>query len=67
MTFATGLMLVTLTGAELFTGNVMMTFSVLEKKISFWKLLRNWSFVYTFNFIGSILVAGLVYGARNGT
>lgn len=66
MTFATGLMLVTLTGAELFTGNVMMTFSVLEKKISLWKLLRNWSFVYTFNFIGSILVAGLVFGAGLG-
>ena len=29
MTFATGLMMVVLTGAELFTGNVMMTFSVI--------------------------------------
>ena len=66
MTFATGLMMVVLTGAELFTGNVMMTFSVLEKKLSLWKLLRNWSFVYTFNFVGSILVAALVYGAGMG-
>ena len=66
MVFAAGLMMVVLTGAELFTGNVMMTFSVLEKKISFWKLLRNWSFVYTFNFIGSILVATLVFGAGMG-
>ena len=40
MTFATGLMIVALTGAELFTGNVMMTFAVLEKKVSLLKLLR---------------------------
>ncbi len=66
MTFATGLMLVTLTGAELFTGNVMMTFAVLEKKISLIKLLRSWTVVYIANFIGSILVAGLVYGAGMG-
>ena len=66
MTFATGLMLVTLTGAELFTGNVMMTFAVLEKKISLMKLLRSWTVVYIANFIGSILLAGLVYGAGMG-
>ena len=66
MTFATGLMLVTLTGAELFTGNVMMTFAVLEKKISLMKLLRSWTVVYIANFIGSILLAALVYFAGMG-
>ena len=53
MTFATGLMIVALTGAELFTGNVMMTFAVLEKKVSLLKLLRSWTIVYIANFIGS--------------
>ena len=66
MTFATGLILVTLTGAELFTGNVMMTFAVLEKKISLAKLLRSWTVVYIANFIGSILLAFLVYFAGMG-
>ena len=66
MTFATGLILVTLTGAELFTGNVMMTFAVLEKKISLAKLLRSWTVVYIANFIGSILLAALVYCAGMG-
>lgn len=61
MTFATGLMMVVLTGAELFTGNVMMTFSVIEKKTSFAKLLRNWSLVYCGNFVGSIILAALIY------
>ncbi len=61
MTFATGLMMVVLTGAELFTGNVMMTFSVIEKKTSFVKLLRNWTIVYIGNFIGSVVLALLIY------
>ena len=61
MTFATGLMMVVLTGAELFTGNVMMTFAVIEKRISIWRLLRNWSIVYVGNFIGSIILATLIY------
>ena len=66
MTFATGLMIVALTGAELFTGNVMMTFAVLEKKVSLLKLLRSWTIVYIANFVGSILVAGLIFGAGMG-
>lgn len=61
LTFSTGLMMVVLTGAELFTGNTMMTFSVLEKKTSFMKLVRNWTLVYLGNFLGSILIAGLIY------
>ncbi len=61
MTFSTGLMMVVLTGAELFTGNVMMSFAVIEKKTSFMKLLRNWSIVYLGNFVGSIILAALIY------
>ncbi len=61
MVFATGLITVVLTGAELFTGNVMMMFSVIEKKITWAKLLRSWSIVYVGNFVGSMLIAGLVY------
>ena len=61
MTFATGLMMVVLTGAELFTGNVMMTFSVIEKKTSLAKLLRNWTIVYIGNFIGSVILATIIY------
>ena len=63
MVFSAGLMMVVLTGAELFTGNVMMMFSVLEKKISWLKLLRSWSIVYVGNFVGSMLLALLVFCA----
>lgn len=61
MVFATGLMMVVLTGAELFTGNVMMMFSALEKKISWMQLLRSWTIVYIGNFVGSILLAALIF------
>ena len=61
MTFATGLMMVVLTGAELFTGNVMMSFAVIEKKTSLAKLLRNWTIVYLGNLVGSIILATLIY------
>lgn len=59
--FSTGLMMVVLTGAELFTGNVLMTFSVFEKKITLMALLRNWLVVYIGNFTGAIIIAGLVF------
>lgn len=61
MTFATGLMMVVLTGAELFTGNVMMTFAVIEKRTSLMKLIRNWTLVYIGNLVGSIILATLIY------
>ena len=59
--FSTGLMMVVLTGAELFTGNVLMTFSVLEKKISLWELLKSWTVVYVGNFVGAIVIALLIF------
>lgn len=61
LVFAAGLIMVVLSGAELFTGNVMMAFSVIEKKMSFARLLRSWGLVYFGNLLGSLLVAGLIY------
>lgn len=62
--FPVGLMLVVIAGAELFTGNNLMIIGVMDKKISFGELLRNWIIVYTANFIGSVLFAFLV--SRSG-
>jgi len=58
--FSVGLMMIVIAGAELFTGNVLMTFGVLTKKISFKALVRNWFWVYVFNFLGSIILAWLL-------
>jgi len=61
--FSVGLMLVVIAGAELFTGNTMITMSVLDGKSKFKGLLYNWSIVYVANLIGSLLVAYLMFGS----
>jgi formate/nitrite transporter len=58
--FSLGLMLVLIPGAELFTGNILMSIGILSRRYNIWKLLRNWLIVYTGNFIGSIFLAWLV-------
>ncbi len=59
-----GLTLVILTGAELFTGNVMVMLSgFLTKKIDAKALLKNWVLSYAGNFIGSVVMAYLAFGA----
>ena len=55
--FAFGLGMVVLTGAELFTGNTLITISVLDKKATLAAMLRNWVFVYIGNFIGSMALS----------
>ena len=55
--FAFGLGIVVLTGAELFTGNTPIIISVLDKRTSVVKMLRNWITVYISNFVGAILVS----------
>ena len=55
--FPFGLAMVILTGAELFTGNVLINISVFEGKTGFGSMLRNWFWVYIGNFCGAVLVA----------
>lgn len=55
--FGTGLMLVVVAGAELFTGNTMIIAAVLDRKVTLPSMLKNWFFVYLGNFIGSVFIA----------
>ena len=55
--FGTGLMLVILCGAELFTGNNLIIACVLDKKVTMGTMFRNWTIVIIGNFIGSVLIA----------
>lgn len=59
--FSVGLMMVVISGSELFTGNCMMPLGYLAGCTPLKKILRNWGWVYTANFIGSVLVAVLIY------
>lgn len=64
LTFTVGLMLVMSSGAELFTGNVLILIPALEKEVTPSALLRNWIVVYIGNFVGSLLLSAMmVWGA----
>jgi len=55
--FPFGLGMVMLMGAELFTGNTMISISVLNRDTTVKKMLRNWGVVYLGNLSGAILLA----------
>ena len=59
--FSTGLMMVVITGAELFTGNTLIVVSCLEGSSKWLKLLKNWIIVYLGNFIGSMIIVVFIY------
>lgn len=55
--FPFGLGMVVATGAELFTGNCLITISLLDGRCSWRGMARNWGIVYLSNFAGALLVA----------
>jgi formate/nitrite transporter len=57
LAFCLGLILVVVAGAELFTGNNLIVMAWADRLLSLRAVLRNWSLVYTGNFIGSIATA----------
>lgn len=59
--FTVGLVMVVLTGAELFTGNVLILAAVLDKRVSIGRMLRNWAIVYMGNFLGAAAIAAAIY------
>ena len=54
--FSLGLILVIITGAELFTGNNLIVMAFVSRKITFGQLLRNWGIVFAGNLVGSLIV-----------
>lgn len=61
--FALGLILVILAGAELFTGNTLMTLPLAQQRIGAGRLLRAWSLVWLANLAGAMLLVLLAIGA----
>jgi formate transporter len=59
--FATGLVLVVLTGAELFTSSTLTLTARASGRITWAQLFRNWGVVYVANFVGALTVVALVY------
>jgi len=61
MVFCLGLVLVVVAGAELFTGNCLLTMSCISGRTSFARLSRNWGLVYFANLAGSLALVGLMF------
>lgn len=61
--FALGLVLVVVSGAELFTGNTLIVIAVASRRVAVRRLLRNWGIVYVANFAGAVGTAALVVGS----
>ncbi len=59
--FTVGLIMVILTGAELFTGNVLILAAAADKRVSIGRMLRNWVIVYVGNFLGAAAIAAAIY------
>ena len=61
--FSLGLILVTVGGAELFTGNNLIVMAWASGRITLGALARNWALVFAGNFVGASATAVLVFVA----
>lgn len=60
LVFSLGLVLVVVSGAELFTGNTLIIVAAVGRRVRPTALLRNWAVVYASNFAGAVATAALV-------
>jgi formate transporter len=66
LVFSLGLVLVTVAGAELFTGNNLLAMAWASRRISTRELLANWVVICTANFAGAVGLAMLVWLSGHG-
>lgn len=64
LAFALGLVLVVGTGAELFTGNVLLVMAWTRRRITALQVLRCWGWVLLGNLLGALATAALALVAR---
>ncbi len=61
LVFSLGLILVVVGGAELFTGNNLITMAWANSKVGTGLMIKNWIIVFLGNFVGSILTVIIMY------
>lgn len=59
--FPLGLILVSISGAELFTGNNLLLLAWSKKKITAYSVLKNWTWIIMANLVGALILALLIY------
>jgi formate transporter len=67
VSFTLGLILVVVSGSELFTGNSLIIIAFANRRITLPALLRNWGIVYLGNFVGALMTAYLMFLTRQYT
>jgi len=67
LSFSLGLILVIVAGAELFTGNNLISMAWASGKIKTMALVRNWGIVYLGNLIGSLALVCLMFLSQQYT
>ncbi len=65
LTFSLGLILVIVGGAELFTGNNLIIMAWASRKLTTWRVLRNWGIVYLGNLCGAVATAVVVFWGQH--
>jgi formate/nitrite transporter len=63
LAFSLGLILVSVGGAELFTGNNLIVMAWASRRVSTTALLRNWLLVYAGNLVGAVATAAIVHAS----
>lgn len=61
MVFPVGLILIIITGTDLFTGNCLIVFGWLDNRYHLLKIFKNLLIVYLGNFVGSLILVVLIY------
>jgi formate transporter len=67
LAFSLGLILVIVTGAELFTGNNLISMAWASGRIKTSDVIRNWGIVYLGNLLGSLFLAVVMFFAQQYT
>jgi formate transporter len=67
LAFCLGLILVVLAGAELFTGNSLLTVSCMSGRTNLARLTRNWGLVYVANLAGALALVGFMFYTNQWT
>jgi formate transporter FocA len=65
LAFSLGLILVIVGGAELFTGNNLIIMAWASRKLSTWRVVRNWGIVYFGNLCGAVATALVVFWGQH--
>ena len=64
LVFSLGLILVSVAGAELFTGNNLVAMAWASRLVTFRELLRSWAIVYAGNLVGALGTMALIVVGR---